>query len=153
MGIVSRVNVVLLSINNMSHHAKAKAYLQQLDLNFVVQRMCSPHYPLPQWSEELALTCAKLYKNFLWLICHSGQKNLVPTYDIDEFWHNHILFTREYHRDCQAIFGHYLHHVPADPNISDPNEMVSSFNLTKKLYLEVFGEPLLVLNRKILSVE
>jgi hypothetical protein len=31
---------------------------------------------------------------------------------VDEIWHQHILDTHAYHRDCDAIFGSYLHHFP-----------------------------------------
>src|SRR5262249_39319225 len=30
----------------------------------------------------------------------------------DRFWHMHILDTRKYAADCDAVFGHFLHHFP-----------------------------------------
>lgn len=38
--------------------------------------------------------------------------HLQPTHVVDIFWHTHILFTRKYFKDCEAIFGQYLHHEP-----------------------------------------
>jgi hypothetical protein len=31
---------------------------------------------------------------------------------VDEMWHTFILFTSEYHKFCEAHFGHYIHHDP-----------------------------------------
>ena len=38
--------------------------------------------------------------------------HLQPTHVVDIFWHTHILFTRKYFKDCEAVFGQYLHHEP-----------------------------------------
>ncbi len=35
-----------------------------------------------------------------------------PSKVVDIFWHTHILFTQKYFQDCDAVFGHYLHHEP-----------------------------------------
>lgn len=123
-------------------------YLQQLDLGYIRRKMCSPSYPLPRWQPELAATCEKLYKRFLWLIAKYPDERLVPTRDIDEFWHNHILYTSEYMHDCQAIVGKYIHHFPSDPD--DEQELaklVPQFKRTQEIYLQEFGEPLQVLVR------
>lgn len=38
-----------------------------------------------------------------------------PSKAVDIVWHTHILFTEKYFEDCDAIFGHYLHHRPQVP--------------------------------------
>ena len=119
----------------------AQSYLEQLDLTYIVDFMCSDRYPLPQWTTEDAQHCCKLYKRFLWLQKKYSQYSLVPTKEIDEFWHNHILYTQEYTKDCAFIFGHYLHHLPAKPN-ENPEKLVNGYLQTKQLYLDEFGEPL-----------
>jgi len=77
--------------------------------------MCASNYPLPRWTLPDDERCLQLYKNFLLLLKQHLPEALVPTREIDEFWHNHILYTKNYHRDCLQIFGHYLHHEPASP--------------------------------------
>jgi len=32
--------------------------------------------------------------------------------EIDEMWHEFILFTKDYTQFCQLYFGEYLHHLP-----------------------------------------
>lgn len=119
----------------------AREYIDNLDLEYIVEAMCSPNYPLPRWTKDDAQKCCRLYKDFLILKkIHRGVP-LVPTREIDEFWHNHILYTKEYVNDCMKIFGHYLHHQPASPT-ENPDEMVKAYLKTKQLYLDEFKRPL-----------
>lgn len=119
----------------------AREYLSELDLSYIIAAMCAPDYPLPRWTVEDATHCCQLYKNFLFLMKKHLSLSLVPTREIDEFWHNHILYTRQYFHDCEHIFGHYLHHEPASPT-DNPVQLIDNFKLTKALYLEEFGQSL-----------
>ena len=119
----------------------AQAYLANLNLDYVIKAMCSEHYPLPRWQPIDAERCCRLYKNFLWLHTKYNNHHLVPTREIDEFWHNHILYTRYYARDCLAIFGYYLHHEPQDP-ADDPTLLLEQYLQTKQYYFDEFGEDL-----------
>lgn len=103
--------------------------------------MCSPAYPLPQWTLADATHCAQLYKNFLFLKKKHSHLSLVPTREIDEFWHNHILHTKNYWHDCMQIFGYYFHHEPASPN-DNTQQLIDDYLITKQLYLEEFKTPL-----------
>ncbi len=118
----------------------ARAYLQQLDLGYIVKAMCAPGYALPRWIEGEAKHCEYLYKNFLLLSKMHAGESLVPTRQIDEFWHNHILYTKQYTQDCFMIFGHYFHHAPAAED--DGALLVDQFLKTKQYYREAFGEEL-----------
>lgn len=118
-------------------------YLQALDLGYIQRYMCSSAYTLPRWSEEDADTAIHLYKRFLWLIYkYADQHPIVPTKEIDEVWHNHILHTAKYMDDCQHIFGKYLHHLPSDGSKEDFQQLVVNFEKTRELYFQEFGEPL-----------
>jgi hypothetical protein len=65
------------------------------------------------WSLEKANRVAELYLEFLKLVhIHGHEQTLVPCRDVDVFWHYHILDTRKYFVDCDALFGFYLHHYP-----------------------------------------
>jgi hypothetical protein len=119
----------------------ARDYLNALDLSYIIEAMCATHYPLPRWTEVDAIHCCQLYKNFLFLLKKHHPVALVPTREIDEFWHNHILYTKQYFQDCEQVFGHYLHHEPASPG-DNSQQLIDQFKLTKALYLEEFGEVL-----------
>lgn len=120
---------------------QARFYLAELDLSYIVDAMCSPSYALPKWHRAEALHCMQLYKNFLLLQKKHFPEFLVPSREIDEFWHNHILYTQQYHADCAAIFGHYLHHQPASPT-EDMQQLVNDYLKTKQYYFAEFGEEL-----------
>ena len=121
---------------------KAREYINALDLQYIIDAMCSERYPLPRWTKNDAEHCCRLYKNFLFLIKKYNDESLVPSRAIDEFWHNHILYTENYTRDCFVIFGHYFHHTPADP-AENLEVLAKQFLKTKAFYLEEFKQPLL----------
>ncbi len=106
-------------------------YLDALDLNQVRERVIKEQ----GWDVKRAKEAEKWYKRFLRLHKLYPRVAIVPTLDIDEMWHNHILFTRKYHEDCQRIFGHYFHHSPSGDEA--PNH---EFAETMKLYMQQFGE-------------
>ncbi len=64
------------------------------------------------WSANVAFQLANLYRAFLFLYKTYPDEIIVPTKEVDEFWHLHILDTRNYIADCETIFGYYLHHYP-----------------------------------------
>ena len=52
---------------------------------------------------------------------------------VDEFWHAHILHTREYSSFCEDFIGAFMHHVPLDKSSSSMVSNVSdlySYTLT-----------------------
>ena len=96
------------------------------------------------WSEKAEKEACKQYKRFLFLQKKYGDKyTLVPSIEIDEFWHQHILFTTQYQTDCEQIFGKYLHHIPTLKKTSSNTinaEIQKNFKTTQKLYRREFGE-------------
>ena len=124
-------------MKNISFEA-AREYIAKLDLAYISESMCTESYSLPRWTKEDAGKCCQLYKNFLLLQKKHLPLPLVPTREIDEYWHNHILHTKNYVEDCEHIFGHYLHHQPKTPaDASDT--LIADFLQTKALYLAEFG--------------
>ncbi len=134
------IKLVMMVDNNITFE-QAKLYLSQLNLAYIVSQMCAEDYALPRWTSTDAMHCATLYKRFLLLKKKHFALPLVPTKEIDEFWHNHILHTQRYMQDCQQIFGTYLHHTPASPD-EDIEQLLQDFEQTKQLYLAEFGIPL-----------
>lgn len=132
-GCMQRRGVVV----NVISFEQAQCYVASLDLSYLVDAMCADAYPLPRWTREDAETCCQMYKNFLLLQKKHLPTPLVPTREIDEFWHNHILYTKNYFTDCENIFGHYLHHEPAVAGESS-EKLIADFLKTKELYLQAF---------------
>ena len=53
------------------------------------------------------------YRRFLVLKMENPSVKMVPTGLMDKAWHTHILDTRRYAVDCEAMFGRFLHHHPS----------------------------------------
>lgn len=81
------------------------------------------------------------YRRYLTLKKLYPGKELVPNKLLDEFWHAHILDTVAYHRDCQNVFGHYLHHFPYFGIYGEEGyrNLVAAFEATKEVYQRHFG--------------
>jgi hypothetical protein len=93
------------------------------------------------WEEQDATEAIRRYKNFLILIVKYPSHLLAPAPDMDEVWHNHILFTREYMQTCEEVFGDYLHHDPAQSSRQEEKErMESAQRHTAELYQQEFNE-------------
>jgi hypothetical protein len=73
------------------------------------------------WSIDKIDMIENEYKAFLSLAGESSKYNfrIVPSKDIDEFWHQHILDTEKYIKDCIDIFGRVIHHFPYSGLLGD----------------------------------
>lgn len=111
-----------------------EAYLKDLDLSYLAKRLIEKD----GWLQEDAYESVRRYKNFLMIRIKYPDVGVVPTSDIDEVWHTHILYTREYTRDCKMLFGEYLHHSPAGDD--EKEKVLIIYHQTAKLYQKEFQE-------------
>jgi hypothetical protein len=93
------------------------------------------------WTIEQCDSAEIEYKRYLNL-CLTYGKGIVPNKIMDTFWHYHILDTLAYHKDCQDIFGYYLHHFPyfGMRSEKDAVDLKNAFEKTKELYFQTFRE-------------
>jgi len=94
------------------------------------------------WSFDKVKTMEVWYRRFLYLSSLYTDKVIVPSKDIDIFWHTHILDTKKYTSDCEVLFGYYFHHFPyfGMRGEKDRNNLKNAFMETEKLFIEIFGE-------------
>lgn len=112
--------------------------LEELDLSHVIAR--GRELFCPTASDE-ELSQAELdYRRFLWVHYRYPQLNLTPSEEVDMIWHAHILFTGKYFRDCDRMFGHYLHHTPGRGSGVTMEEFARRFEETNSLCEREFGE-------------
>jgi hypothetical protein len=64
------------------------------------------------WSLAYANEVEFEYRRFLYLMKKYPSERAAPLFDVDIFWHYHILDTMKYAADCEHIFGYFLHHFP-----------------------------------------
>jgi hypothetical protein len=98
----------ILPITMQELRAKFTSFNQSLDLNPIKYKLMKDK----DWTLERANQVEPQYKAFLFLIGSKVKAEFVPTFDIDEMWHTHILDTRKYMTDCALHFGAYIHHYP-----------------------------------------
>ena len=117
IGIVIVATVALSTvISHVLRHVRshvplptARRRIASLDLSDIRKKAMKRH----GWSEEHALFLEGEYRDFLVLLAENLGSTLSPwTNDLDLFWHEHILNTTRYAKDCQAIFGRFIQHDP-----------------------------------------
>lgn len=96
----------------------------------------------PGWTLTKADEIEQQYKAFLILNYKYPEKPIVPSKDIDVFWHYHILDTRKYTTDCNMIFGTYLHHFPymGVRGKEDAKNLETAFEETINIFRKEFPE-------------
>lgn len=96
----------------------------------------------PGWTIEKTKLTETWYRKFLTLVKIYPDQTIVPTKDIDTFWHYHILDTKKYMDDCDKIFGNYFHHFPyfGSRGEEDKANLDKTFLVTQDLFEKHFGE-------------
>lgn len=125
---------------------RSVAAIAGLDLDPVKQRLVhalGEH----RWSQARAEQAALGYRRYLMLRAKYPGASLSPPGDVDAFWHAHILDTRRYAEDCEAIFGAFLHHHPSlgEPGFDEAAHEAAAWVMAE-LYQREFGEPLSALS-------
>jgi len=93
------------------------------------------------WDQERVDRALNEYKQFLALMLWNPDAVLVPSEDIDEVWHTHVLNTARYQADCQAIFGCFQHHSPTFGESEEVQDAhMKGRDETLDLFEAAFGE-------------
>lgn len=100
------------------------------------------------WTIEKADQVEVEYKKFLALILKNRDSHrvdsVVPSKDVDGFWHAHILDTAKYVGDCENCLGFFLHHFPylGLRGPEDAEDLKNLFQASQDYYRTEFGEPI-----------
>lgn len=99
----------------------------------------------PGWAIEKAVKVSNDYRRFLVLSLRYSKSSIVPTKEIDTFWHCHILDTAKYAADCEFALGYFLHHFPylGLRGEEDAQRLQEAFNETRALFQREFAEDFL----------
>lgn len=110
--------------------------IESLDLEFVHKQLTIRK----GWEPERARHAEAKYRRFLYL-CIAESFPTVPEEDVDEFWHQHILNTREYAAQTESIAGKFLHHEPSSGEPEEGEKLSNRFEMTVVAYERTFREP------------
>ena len=119
--------------------------LETWDFSLTIEKLQEEAYA--GWNLERAKKAELGYKRYLAVTKASGGHQPVPNGDIDRFWHEHILDTRRYARDCDNLFGSFLHHYPffGMRGEADKSQWLSVARDSNDTWVNLFGEPLYAL--------
>jgi hypothetical protein len=134
----------------MAEHSKATTRalnkIGRLNLRRLVAKTAKDY----RWTERRAESAELWYKNFLKL-CYLNRRKPVAALgrDADLLWHQHILDTIRYQRDCKTLFGRYLNHVPLEGRPTPADK--KAFEESVEMYQEEFGAVPIAMRRACLS--
>jgi uncharacterized protein (TIGR04222 family) len=81
------------------------------------------------------------YKKFAFLTVVANHQ-VVPSDQVDQVWHSHILFTRSYWEEfCPNVLGKVLHHHPARGGRAERAEFHRLYAKTITSYRQFWGSP------------
>jgi len=84
-----------------------------------------------------------LEEYYKWLVILSkfgGAMKLSPSVIVDQVWHQHLLFTKNYRETCNMIGGQFLDHYPENADQDNSGERINRYIYTLKCYRDTFGE-------------
>jgi hypothetical protein len=128
----SNITLVLDNVHNVLK-MPAKNSSSKATIEHVVNRARK----YQDWDDEKTKRVQLEYERFLALGVFCPDFTLVPSADVDEVWHAHLLFTRLYQDHSTTLFGEFLHHTPAVETV-DKIKNRSEYQQMLEKYREVF---------------
>jgi hypothetical protein len=142
-----QVNTYLPHLDLSSDQSQAIDFIMSCPLDQVRERLVRKQI----LSEEIIDQAIAEYRKFLVLVRLGYGPLEMFSKQVDEIWHAHILFTRDYAEFCQIAFGRFLHHQPTtssqkqyDPALRFTTAYTKVFGslspLWKNVHLSDYGE-------------
>ncbi|SJM90683.1 conserved hypothetical protein [Crenothrix polyspora] len=92
------------------------------------------------WTKDYAGRVIGEYRKFLLLATVVGHK-VVPSDQVDQAWHLHLLNSRSYWQDlCPKVLGKDLHHRPSPGGKIEQAVHLQDYNQTLDSYERIFGQ-------------
>jgi hypothetical protein len=93
------------------------------------------------WTFTYTVRAVEEYKKFLFLFA-IDKDPVSPSHPIDEAWHTHILYTKNYFNELSTILGKTLHHEPETgrKQIEEITKLKNWYKSTLERYNSYFGE-------------
>lgn len=93
------------------------------------------------WSRAHAMRVVEEYRRFCLLAASAGGE-ATPSDAVDQAWHLHLTYTRDYwERFCPDVLGRPLHHGPTAGGAGERHRFFEQYARTLRRYEEAFGRP------------
>ena len=128
-------NFDILSTANLSPiQTKVMNYLRNFEAPYLKEKLLHRElFTSPDEYEHVFIE----YKKFMGLTQVANDPLGMMSEAVDNVWHQHILFTKDYHEFSDRIAGHYIHHSPQTKEQPLPEGIRQR---TIEVYNKVFGE-------------
>ena len=115
--------------------------IDALDLEPIVYKLLHPEPGERALSLASADAGVALYRCFLKLCVLYPGATIVPTRELDQVWHAHMLDTARYRADCDHVLGGFMDHFPYAGlrGEADRRAWREDFAQTRRLFRERFG--------------
>ncbi|MEO7522021.1 MAG: hypothetical protein ABIW79_09410, partial [Gemmatimonas sp.] len=91
------------------------------------------------WSTSFAVRAISEYRKFVYLGLTAGFR-VTPSKQIDQVWHEHLLFTKAYRDFCTEVLRHDFDHHPELVPVDVQTETFSAqYEATLRLYVDEFN--------------
>lgn len=90
------------------------------------------------WTHPFARRVIEEYKRFVYLCCISDAQ-LTPSDEVDQAWHLHLTYSRDYWGPFQETLGRPLHHGPTRGGREQFETFKENYERTLTLYENEFG--------------
>ncbi len=109
----------------MGFNAEIMTAVNYIDLQSVRQKfLANKGWWWRLWNGYRIEDIEEDYREFLYLIATNPGETIVPwSQEMDDFWHEHILDTRKYQKDCKSLGVEAIHHNPNLPKGSYRHSM------------------------------
>ena len=107
---------------------------QKVDISFE-QKMLESNLG---WSKDYLNRTITEYKKLMYLA--AVYRNIAPSDPIDQVWHQHILYTKDYRTFCERYMGFFLNHNPERFNFSPKSDDVDIYKITLDYYRKEFNQ-------------
>lgn len=91
------------------------------------------------WSRKFTLEVIEEYKRFVYLLCRC-EHPVTPSRDVDQVWHLHLLYTKDYWSEFAPKLSKIPHHNPTKGGKDEEEKFIEYYENTLSSYRKIFQE-------------
>ena len=91
------------------------------------------------WSSNFTLKVIEEYKRFMYLLCRC-EHPVTPSRDVDQVWHLHLLYTKDYWLEFVPKLDKTPHHNPTKGGKNEGEKFIEYYENTLRSYRKIFQE-------------
>lgn len=91
------------------------------------------------WSPNFTLEVIEEYKRFIYLLCRC-EHPVTPSRDVDQVWHLHLLYTKDYWLEFVPKLSKTPHHNPTRGGKDEGKKFIGYYENTLSSYRKIFKE-------------